>query len=243
MMATAFPAAALLYRRGDVTSPPPVINQFINIDDRLQLKTSPEETDEDLAAYIGPMTRTFGHQSGNSSHVDLSQYIDRNAKTLTSITGELHWNYQTGVALMDTPLAQGASGFLAKAGKIKLNDTTIECNNEFAAVFIVSLDGQPLRISKKILIQTTTQEQPYHFKTESDGKGGERILDLGQYPFGVRRILATISLKGAAGDATLMALDENDYARGIPKTISSSPDGQIRFTSSQDSIYQILSRN
>ncbi len=146
MISAAFPAAALLYRRGDITSPPPVINQFANINDQLQLKPTSEEPNADLASYIGPVIRTFGHQSRDSSHTDLSKFIDRQTKTLASITNQLHWNYETGIATINTPLAQGAAGFLSKSGPIELDDFTIECTNNFACILIVSLDNQPPEI-------------------------------------------------------------------------------------------------
>jgi hypothetical protein len=241
IMAGAFPAAALLYRRSDVASPPPVIDQYVDIDEQFQLKGTPPESDQDLAPYVGPVILTFGHKPATQSNLDLSKFIDRSAKTISSSTGQLHWNYETGMASLNTPLAQGATGFLSKAGKIELADTTIECSNEFASILIVSLDGQPLRQSKKILIQASTQEQPYKFKTEPDGKGGEKILDLGQYPFGVRKILASVSLKGATGDCTVISLDENGYAKDTPKKASST-DGMIRLNLAEDTLYQIIQR-
>src|SRR5258708_30135896 len=122
---------------------------------------------------------------------------------------------------MNTPNAQVAARLLVKAGKIELDDLSIECNNDFAAIFIVSLDDQPIRSSKKILIQATTQEQPYGFKTEPDGKGGERILDLGQSPFGVRNIQGSITFKTLTTFEKLTSPDENGHPRNPPQPLRS----------------------
>jgi hypothetical protein len=143
---------------------------------------------------------------------------------------------------MNTPKAQGAAGFLSKAGKIELDDLTIECSNEFAAIFVVSLDDQPLKSSRKILIQATTQEQPYGFKTEPDGKGGERILDLGQSPFGVRDIQAAVTFREPTGFGKLIALDENGYSRSAAKGVATDADHHQRIELAPDSLYQILIR-
>src|SRR5262249_22167996 len=65
-------------------------------------------------------------------------------------------NHGIGVCTVDTPKAQGASGFLSKAGEIKLGDVSIKSGNEYITVTVVAMDDQPLRSSGKILVQTGT---------------------------------------------------------------------------------------
>jgi len=91
------------------------------------------------------------------------------------------WNYGEGVVRVDTPRAQGAVGFLARAGTIKLKDVTIDCGNEFASAIVISLDGEPLAASRKILVQVVTEDKPYGFTT-----AGGKIVALGGEPFNVR---------------------------------------------------------
>jgi hypothetical protein len=264
IIAGAFPAAALIYRRGDVRRAEPVVSQIVNPADLFAMKgaatwsgnaldelrkkdippggmaTGEVSKIDGLSPYVGSVVRSFSPDVGKSFEKDLTKYTDRTGKTVTSLTGELHWDYGIGIARMNTPLAQGATGFLSKNGRINLGDVDIQCNNEFATILVVSLDGRPLKESKKVLIQATTQEQPYGFRTEPDGTGGERIIDLGEAPFGVKKIQATVWIKGAGGAVT--SLDENGYPRGAAKQVQSASDGSTRIDLAPDAIYQVFIR-
>ena len=193
-----------------------------------------------LVLFEDQNARTFGKNPDESMQKDLTKYIDRQNRTIKSITGELSWDYGTGIAVVDTPRSQGAAGFLSKAGKIELTDVAIESNNEFSSVMVISLDDQPLKNSRKILIQAMTQEQPYGFKAEED-----KITDLGGAPFGVKKIDARISIRlEGAGEPAVIALDENGYAAS--KSVSTSGDGiktPLVIQLAEDSIYSIVLRD
>jgi hypothetical protein len=208
--AGSYPAAALVYRRGDIAVGKPVFDQTVDLEQLLSGGGSPAlgHGIDDLAPFVGPVVRRF--EGAPSATVDPAKFIDRATKTVTSDTGQLKWDFGNGVATVDTPNAKGAAGFLAKAGPIALGDITIDCRNRFAAVWVVSLDNQPLGSSRKILVQVTTREQPFGFKTAPNPKGLE-ITDLGSSPMGVETIDATITLATAAA---VRPLDENGYYRG-----------------------------
>jgi hypothetical protein len=263
VIANTFPAAALQYRRGDVKESENVVYQILDLEDLYAMKGSGASTAEaldelrkldipeggeasgavskldPLSFYAGRVARTFGENPDESIQKDLAKYIDRQSRTIKSITGELSWDYGTGIAVVDTPRSQGAAGFLSKAGKIELTDVVIESNNEFSSVMVISLDDQPLKTSKKILIQAMTQEQPYGFKVEED-----KIADLGGAPFGVKKIDARVSIRlEGAGEPAVMALDENGYATSKP--VSTSGDGikaPLVIQLAEDSIYYVVQR-
>lgn len=228
VMAGTFPAAALLYRRGDVREADAVVREMLDLKDLYAMKgsgtASPDALDElrkkdlpqgavipgavdrydPLACYVGRVVQAFGVETGQSFQRDLSGFIDRRQKIIRSLTGELTWDYGTGIVRINTPRSQAAAGFLARAGKIDLADVVIESSNEFGSILVISLDGAPLPTSKRILIQAMTEERPYGFKAD-----GGRITDLGSGPFGIRRIEARVSLKLRGADKpTVTALDE-----------------------------------
>lgn len=122
---------------------------------------------------------------------------------------------------------------------IKLSDVTIECGNEFASIMVISLDGEPLARSKRILIQAMTQEQPYGFRVE-----GNRITDVGGAPFGVQNIAASVSLSfDGPPAANVVALDENGYASD--KRVTTSGDGvrtPLVIHLARDAIYHVIER-
>jgi hypothetical protein len=227
-----FPAAALVYRRGDIQVGKPVFDQMVELDKFHESHAWPSlgHGIDDLAPFVGPVVRRFDGTPAET--VDAGGYIDRAHKSVTSDTGQLHWDWGVGVATVNTPAAVGAAGFLGKYGPIFLGDVTIQCRNEFAAVWVVSLDGRPLKTSKKILVQVTTREQPVGFKTKPV-KDGLEITDLGSSPMGAEKIDATVTLKSPA---TMRALDENGY----PKGPAGAPATEFRL--SADSIASILER-
>ncbi|MCD6351212.1 MAG: hypothetical protein J7M26_03735, partial [Armatimonadetes bacterium] len=213
LVAGSFPATALVYRLALVHQADEAVHQILRLDDLYAMKgsglSSAQALDElrkkdippggqvvgevskldPLACYVGRVVRTFGDHPEQSRQIDLSRYIDHGGKTIASMTGELKWDYGRGLVTVDAPACQGAAGFLGRAGKIELSNVTVQCANEYAAVLVVAMDGQPLATSRKILIQATTQEQPYGFKVE-----GGKIVTMGGAPYEVERIHATLTL-------------------------------------------------
>lgn len=138
--------------------------------------------------------------------VDLSRYIDRAARRITSITGELEWDYGLGVATVNTPRSQGATGALNALPQIELDDVIIRSGNEFGTVVVVSLDGQPIATSNLLLIQAMTQDKPYGFVSQPvlDEAGRptsqQEIVKLGSGLLNVRNIDATVILRRITKD-------------------------------------------
>jgi hypothetical protein len=262
VIAGAFPATALAYRRADVQEGPPAVSRALKLEDLYALHggggaaagaldelrkkdvsgsksdaAAPGRLDR-LAYYVGPVRSAFDAlklPDTTSLVADAARYMRADMKLVRSATGELRWDWGRGVVTMDTPRAQGAAGFLGAAGAIALRDATIECRNEYAAILIVSLDEQPLASSKRILVQAMTEERPYGFRQENG-----KIVALGEYPFGVRRIEAHVRLKlQGAGALRVRVLDENGYSRGgAPRTFEAG----AAIPLAEDALYQILER-
>ena len=232
-----FPAAALMYRRGDVKQAPTVVHEVLDLGGLYDFKGSAVFTAQNLdelrkadvprggarrgrgvpsidplGFFAGRVMRSFGPGRSKAVVRDLTRHIDRARKVITSVTGELTWDYGTGVVTVDTPRSQGAVGFLGAAGRVELGDVAIESGNEYASVLVVSLDGKPLSSSRKVLVQAVTEDKPYGFRVE-----GNRIAELGGYPMTVRRMAAAVTLAGAPHLREAVVLDENGYPRGRAK--------------------------
>ena len=260
VIAGTFPAAALAYRRGDVTEPSPAVSRALKLEDLFALKGSAASAQaldklrrkdapsgspnhssnglDPLSFYVGPVFRDFS-AGARPGGVDLSKHIDHGKKKITSIGRQLTWDYGNGLVTINTPRCQGAAGFLSKAGSISLPNITISSKNEYAAVIAISLDGKPLATSKKILIQTMTEERPLGFKAV-----GGRITNLGSAPFGVKKIDARVSLKGPGmGSARPMALDENGYPVKAPAIAAGSAGGRsLTFALDYSGVYHVITR-
>jgi hypothetical protein len=76
-------------------------------------------------------------------------------------------------------------------GAIKMRDLTVQSGNEYATVLAVPMDNQPLKVSKRVLVQVgtivrTTGWQRTCRVQSGDGKEtlrGERIVNTGTMPW------------------------------------------------------------
>jgi hypothetical protein len=235
-----FPACAVVYRKGYVETGPVVVREAVTLADLYALKgtaaSEPQNLDalraadvppggmlktdrpdsvDPLAHYVGQVVRIVGEEPGESQIRDLSKFVDRTKKTIRSATGELIWDYGRGVVAFNTSRAQGAAGFLDKANAIKLGDVTIRCGNEYAAIAVVSLDGAPLRTSKRMLVQAMTEDANYGWQTAPAGGGMKRITSVGGPPIVVRNIDATVTIaRPDAATLTVTPLDANGRRKG-----------------------------
>ena len=253
-----FPGCALLYRRGDVREGEVIFHESLDLEQQYDFRgaaaATPQALDDlrkegvpaggvarggdvraidPLAWLVGRVTRDFDGKPARSFAKDLSKFIDRQAGTVRSASGELRLDTSKGVMVVDTSRAQGAAGALAKAGKIVLGDVTIECRDETAAVLVVSLDDAPLATSKRVLVQCVTEEKPFGWKVE-----GGRIVDAGGPPLLVRESHATITLKKGARLAVADVLDLNGSPRGKAKRTVRGADIEIEVPA--DAVWTIL---
>ena len=130
-------------------------------------------------------------------------------KLVTSNTGELKLDWGRGVLTINAPAAQGASGNLAAAGEIKLSDVTLSIPLDVAHAIVVSLDGQPLATSKRMLLQVMTEEKPTGFRTEPVGDRRHRIMSIGENPWLVRKLEGVVRLRRPdAAKLKVTALDQ-----------------------------------
>ncbi|MBI2919943.1 MAG: hypothetical protein HYY18_02535 [Planctomycetes bacterium] len=224
-----FPAAALIFRRGDIKEGPVVLRQSLDIERQLDLdgcgfaeeaalddlraadvprgaKTAPDARFDPRMFLVGKVVRAFGPPS--LEQADLRPFIDNGKKVVKSATGELTCDYGRGILTVDTPNAQAAAGFLGDAGPLKLGDVTLEMKNRYGCIVVVSLDGKPLATSAKVLVQAFTQEKTYGFRVDAGG----RIEDLGAGPLNIENLDASVTFKGTA-PRKATALDEHGYAK------------------------------
>jgi hypothetical protein len=211
-----FPAASLMFRMGYIqqgepviheerTLPslwnrdPPVIAEDRSFDpnrDRGHASGRPEQAAgaDPLAFLVGPVEVKYDGDPAKTRAIDLSRFIDNPNKVVKSITGQIRLDAGNGLCTLDAPKAQGATGFLSKAGVIRLGDVAIRSRNGYATVIVVSMDDRPLASSRKILVQVGTSARPTGWKTRAaefpgeDGKTlvqGFQVVNVGTPPWRV----------------------------------------------------------
>jgi len=258
-----FPAAALMFRKGYVQEAPAAVTERMSLQDLYDFGQSAlfELTGRDalwvsrigdlegaaskaemradrLAFFVGKVNRVLTDGPGGLEiSPELDACIDHEAQRVRSLTGQLQWDYGTGLVTVDTPQAQGVCGFLKEAGSVELGDVTIDCGNEYGAILVVSLDGKPIAESERLLIQAGTEDWPYGFRTEPvDGK--KRIADLGGYPPNVQEVRALVTLK-SAGRRAVQVLDANGYPSGRAARVIREGDGLVIILP-EDSLYTLV---
>lgn len=207
-----------------------------------------------FSPFVGPVVRGFERPTTDSYRQDLPRLIDRPGKAVTSLTGQLRWDFGKGVAVLNAPRAQGAAGFLRDAGTVATADVKVTLADEFGTVTVAALDGKPIRESRRVLVQVMTQDQPFGYRLE-----GGKVADVGSAPFGVRTIAGSVEVTFAAATGKpdeppsaavppapgprVTAVDPNGY--GTPREVKVAPtDGGtgVKIELLPDVLYYVVTR-
>jgi hypothetical protein len=139
---------------------------------------------------------------------------------IRSDTGQLAWknaDKQEGVVTMDTAWTQGAVGFLGGTQE-SFNDVEITVQNEFATVVLTSLDGKPIRESRRMLLVAHSYYQSTGFAWEEDGR---TIKQMGTLPMEILPVQGAVTLKNrnSAGKVTIRSLSGVGVPNGSPQNL------------------------
>ncbi len=85
--------------------------------------------------------------------------IDATAKRFDSDTGQLSFDYASGLLKINSPRTKGAVGFLADAGPLDLDGLTLSSETNFAAVIATSLDDEPIGRSRHVMLTAVARAE------------------------------------------------------------------------------------
>src|SRR5205814_403609 len=98
---------------------------------------------------------------------------------------------------------------LAEAGELKLSDITLTIPRDVAHLVVVSLDGQPLASSKRMLLQVMTEEKATGYQSEVVEGRRRKIVSIGESPWLVRKVEGTVKFhRPDAAKLTVTPLDQ-----------------------------------
>ncbi|RYD38854.1 MAG: hypothetical protein EOP87_00545 [Verrucomicrobiaceae bacterium] len=179
---------------------------------------SPGAVPDEMFA-VGRVTVDFN--GGESGQTDAGTFWDEGAKTITSATGELVWDYGRETILVKSAKTQGVIG-KAAGRAINLPGVSVETSTEFVSLLFTPLDDQPLAESRHVLITALARDRQSGAKYSEDGTKLEAV---GTAPLLLEPVQAVIRLKGAK-PSQIRALDY----QGVPKKGGITPQADGTFT-------------
>jgi hypothetical protein len=228
------PTAALLFLRGDVQAAKRLVT--ITYDEarlfdslRSPVRSSAfKRTDGEISPLL-PLVHRFrvarfdAERTTRAEDVPFTEPQGR----IVSDTGELTWETQgakTGALTINTPRLQAAMGWLKQSrdghGAVKVRTADVEFNVEtpFCAVSLVSLDGQPLRRSQKILVVAAARCANTGMQwNEARNSIGDRW---GGSPLLIEPVVGQVTLQRDANAPPLRLIPLD--GRGLPKGAGTS---------------------
>jgi hypothetical protein len=260
-----FPAAAISYRMGYLKRGAPVVVENRPLQDLWDRKQAivaeetsfdPNRDTADLAPsssvktrvpaeafLVGPVQVTLGAGSAPAKAGPFAGLIEPGL--VRANTGEMVLDQAKGFCTIDAPRAQGVAAHFSRAAVHQLTDVRFTSGNSFGAAMAVSLDGAPLRSSRRILVQYGTrsrptgwQEQPTRIAVSGRSPvAGMEIKSYGGAPWQVVRARLEVVVNNP-GLTSATVLDMNGMA---VKTIALRRSAtQIAFSFPDSAMYVVL---
>jgi hypothetical protein len=194
---TTMPAAALMYRRGDVQEantnyvftpePKTFYYQKISPENSIALRTASEIGKLAIKIPHSPELPWINETSLPSNAISFNDFnksfINKDSNSVVSDTNEIYRDWSKGFFTVNTSKTQLAAGWL-RDKNIKLDNVIINLKTKNACVIVQSITNQPISNSKKILISMSGQSQP---------SNGNKL------PFRSEKIQGTISINAPPG--------------------------------------------
>jgi len=191
------PAAALLYRRADVSeatttyvfapTPATLFNQSITPANSALLRTAMEKGKLQIAMPQTPELPWLqsGAIASNAQvlHDPNQSLLDANASEATTDTGELKRNWKQGIYTINTPRTQAATGWIG-GETVSLGNVQVQVKTANASVVVQSLNDTPIGKSQDLMISLGTRAIP---------KEDEKI------PFYVEPLTGTLTIEAPPG--------------------------------------------
>ena len=219
------PLAYFLYVRGDVKSAPVIYRNALdetalhNALRKRNLRTKESETRFAMkfgggtcptdAAFIGRVEVSFDPKKYPAiwDEKTYQKCHDAKAKTITSVTGELIWNYDQGWIRINTPKTQGVMGQLSQQ-TFESETLNFTLNDAFGVVHFSSLDNLPIGKSASLFVslvgRTRNTGQQYGKREDH-----YRLDKQGEAPILMEPVTAKFTLKTGVGTWRLTPLNFN----------------------------------
>jgi hypothetical protein len=201
-------AGALLFLRADVRASAQTIGRSYSMDQvRESIRMDRRERPYFTPGF--PLWTPLVHATRIDSfeRAAIPQVEGNDRSPIASDTGELNWHHGggTGVVTIDTPRSQALIGFV-KARRAVTRNLAAAVANDFCALTLSSLDGQPVQDSSRLLL--TAGARVANTEMQWDQKR-RSLTSWGKEPTAIEPVAGAITLTGlkAARRVTAQPLD------------------------------------
>jgi hypothetical protein len=184
------PVSALFFHRQDFREDPAGYFEIITPDQAMDPPRRPERRPE--VALAGKYGLAFLDQAvPECNNVLHYKKALESGGRYQSVTGELSWDTEKGLVILNSPRTQGVIGFIGNE-KVETQSMVFEMSSPFGVVVASSLTDEPLGRSGHILISTSGDARFTGVKISDDFK---RIEKTGRFPFLMQTLEGKVTLQ------------------------------------------------
>jgi hypothetical protein len=143
-------------------------------------------------------------------------YIPADETTVSADTGEIRRDWAAGFQTIDTSRTQAVSGWIG-GRSLDLGDSSFQIDNPKAVVALSSIDGEPLKSSRFVLVTAVARVLP----SKSPKKKDLDVLPMRSEP-----VKGSIRLRTQVKGLQLLALGSDGHVVGR-RSLETTPDGVV----------------
>ncbi len=221
-----YPALASMIYNNDIKESETILNRNIDTNDLKQgrvnitdkttqhadVKRFNAQVPAQLLA-VGKTTLSFNDPASEKRMDNYERFIDTVGKVITSVTGQLVWNYSgKGCFSINAPGTKGIVGFM-DSGIYQLGEISLQTTNDFAVILLTSLQQEtPLATAKKILLTVMARAENTGMQYN---EAHTELLKLGTAPILLEPVEVTLNIKRKKGKSpTVYVLDHSGNRTG-----------------------------
>ena len=232
-----FPAAALIYRRGDLAPAKETVTISLP---RERALTAPSPGGYSVPALsltpeVHRAEMTLDQPAGS---VPFDQPVVQADDRIVSDTGELTRHLGAGgYGTVDTPRSKAAYGNLGQAGKVSFDGVDLQVTTPFATVAVSSLTDQPIASSNRLLVTAVARAENTGLKYNATRTS---LAGAGDGPILCEPVVGNVSITTSAKGWRLLPVKaDGSYGQPLAVTVEGGR-LQFRLDGSAKTIYYLL---
>jgi hypothetical protein len=183
---------------------------------------------------LGRVSNEIGTGLPQSQNAGWNVGWNPTARTITSNTNQLYWDYANRFVTVNTPRTQSVVGF-AQGRTHTLAGADVQINTNYASLIMTSLDGLPIDDSNRVLVTAVARDRQAGSRFNADGT----VLEaLGADSLELEPVQADITMKGRpVADVVALDVYGNETTNSVDRLRNSfTIDGRYR------TVYYLIKR-